>query len=380
MPDDVVPLIAALVGIPSVNPLIAPSEGTGEKAIAHFACTWLGDHGVRAWIEEAAPGRLNVVAEVGPGNGPTLVLCAHLDTVGTEGMTIPPFDATVTDGRLYGRGAYDMKGSVAAIMVAMAQCASRLPRGRVLAALVADEEHGSLGAFDFVRRHPADACIVTEPSPDGGLVLAHKGFVWAEVTTTGRAAHGSRWDLGVSAIGKMGPVITALEEFDRTELRRRSHPLVGNASMHCALIDGGTGLSTYAPSCRLQIERRTLPGETPDQVRDELVEIVRRADDTAAVAITFTRNPSVCDRGERIASCVRDAVTHVHRNAPRETGVGFWMDAAVFSGAGIPTVNVGPTGEGAHAAVEWVDVRSVEHLTEVLVEAARRFVGERRDR
>jgi acetylornithine deacetylase len=382
MSNDLVSVLASLVSIPSVNPSIAPAEGTGESAIVDYACSWLNDHGVRAWTEEAAPGRPNVVAEVGSPSMPALVFCAHLDTVGTEGMTLPPFEPRVQDGRLYGRGAYDMKGSVAAIMIAMARLAAssefRSGRGRVLAALVADEEHGSLGAFDFVRRHPATACIVTEPAPEGGLVLAHKGFVWADVITTGRAAHGSRWDLGVSAIAKMGGVITALDEFDRTELRRRTHPLVGSASMHCALIDGGTGLSTYAPSCRLQVERRTLPGETPEQVRDEIQTVVRTVDETAQVAIAFSRNPSVCDRNAPVVSCVRDAVTHVTDEVPREVGVGFWMDAAVFSAAGIPTVNYGPLGEGAHAAVEWVDLASVERLADVLTESARRFAASTR--
>jgi acetylornithine deacetylase len=360
------------VAVPSVNPSIAPAEGTGEAAIAECARAWLESHGVRAWLEDAAPGRPNVIAEVDAGEGPTLVLCAHLDTVGTEGMTIPPFEPRIDGDRVYGRGAYDMKGSAAAIMAAMAALAPSHRGGRVMAALVADEEHASLGAFDFVRRHPADACIVTEPA-EGALVLAHKGFVWADIVTEGHAAHGSRWDLGVSAIGRMAPIVAALEEFDRSELRRRVHPLVGPASLHCAMIEGGTGLSTYAPSCRLQVERRTIPGETPDQVRDELTSVARRAGGDVRVEVTFARDPCVCDRDARIVSCVRDAVSEIAGRAPVEAGVGFWMDAAVFSAAGIPTVNYGPSGEGAHAAVEWVSIPSVVQLADVLVNAARRY-------
>jgi acetylornithine deacetylase/succinyl-diaminopimelate desuccinylase-like protein len=369
--DTIVDVTSRLVAIPSVNPAIAPAEGTSESAVAEFARAWLQDHGVRATLEEAAPGRPNVVADVGAGDGPTLVLCAHLDTVGTEGMTIPPFEPRVDGDRLYGRGAYDMKASAAAIMVAMAHlAASHL--GRVRAALVCDEEHASLGAFDFVRRHRADACIVTEPA-EGGLVLAHKGFVWVDVVTTGRAAHGSRWDLGVSAIGRMAPIIAAIEAFDRDELRRRVHPLVGPASLHCALISGGTGLSTYAPECRLQIERRTLPGETPEQVREEIVSVVSRTGADARVEVAFARDPCVCDSTARIAGCVRDAVSGVTGHTPADAGVGFWMDAAVFAAAGVPTVNYGPVGDGAHAAVEWVDIPSVVRLAEVLVSATRRY-------
>ncbi|MBA2245021.1 MAG: M20/M25/M40 family metallo-hydrolase, partial [Gemmatimonadetes bacterium] len=246
-----VEVVQQLVRVPSVNPTLVPEEGQGETQIAAFACQWLTAHGVRAWIEEAAPGRPNAVAEVGDGDAPTLVLCAHLDTVGTAGMTIPPFEPRIENGRIYGRGSYDMKGSAGAVMAAAAALAHEgALRGTVRLALVADEEYASVGAADYVRRHPADACILTEPS-EGRLVLAHKGFVWAEVVTRGRAAHGSRWDLGESAIGRMGRIIATLEEFDRTELRARTHPLVGPASLHCALISGGVGLSTYAPACRL---------------------------------------------------------------------------------------------------------------------------------
>jgi acetylornithine deacetylase len=371
-PALVLDAVQTLVRIPSVNPTIAPGEGTGEQAVAAAARDWLLGHGVNAWLEEAAPDRPNCVAEVGGGDGPVVVFCAHLDTVGTTGMTIPPFDPEREGGRLYGRGSYDMKGSAGAIMGAAVTLAPSLVGGRVLIALVADEEDASAGAADFVERHRADACIVTEPS-EGNLVLAHKGFVWIEVTTRGTAAHGSRWDLGVSAVGRMAPIVSAIERFDREELRKRSHPLVGPASMHCAVIEGGTGWSTYAPDCRLRIERRTIPGETAEQALGEIDAIVRATGQEAQARIVFARPPLVSDREQRIASCVRAAVTHVTGVAPHEIGVAYWMDAAIFAAAGIPTVNYGPTGEGAHAAVEWVDIDSVVTTARVLVESARRF-------
>ena len=361
-------LIADLVRIPSVNPQIAPAEAHGEAAIAKFACDWLNAHGVRAWQEEAAPGRPNAVAELGAGGGPTLVLCAHLDTVGTAGMP-GAFEPRFEDGRIYGRGAYDMKASAAAIMSAAAELAQQTLRGRVVLALVADEEYASIGAADFVQRHPADACIVTEPS-EGKLILAHKGFLWAEIVTTGKAAHGSRWDLGVSAIGKTAAIISAIEQFDHEELRRRVHPLVGSASMHCALIEGGSGLSTYAAECRLKIERRSLPGEAASDVEREIRQL---AGDDASVDCFFGRSPFTVDRDAPIVSCVRDAAAEITGQAPVETGVSYWMDAAIFAEAGIATVNYGPGGAGAHETVEWVDVASVENCAKVLVNAARRF-------
>jgi len=372
LPDSIVALASELVRIPSVNPAIAPDEGHGEQAVAAFACEWLAARGVRAWLEEASPGRPNAVAEVNGDDGPTLVLCAHLDTVGTAGMTIPPFTPTVRDGRLYGRGSYDMKGAAAACMAAAAALRSGPLAGRVLLALVADEEHASVGAADFVRRHRADACILTEPSA-GTLVLAHKGFVWAEILAHGRAAHGSRWDLGVSAIGRMGRIIAALERFDRETLRPRTHPLVGPASLHCALVKGGTGISTYAPDCRLSVERRTLPGETPEAVLEELRAVVRDAGEDAEVSLLLDRPPLTCDADSAVARCVRDAARDVTGTPPAECGVAYWMDAALFSAAGIPTVNLGPDGAGAHEEVEWADIASLVACARTLVECARSF-------
>ena len=373
----VVDAVQTLVRAPSVNPALASAGetaagATGEASVAVAARDWLERHGVRAWLEEAAPGRPNVVAKVGTGDGPTLALCAHLDTVGTDGMTIPPFDPAVEDGKLFGRGSYDMKGSAGAILAAAASLAHDALGGRVLLALVADEEHASLGAQDFVRRHRADACVVTEPS-EGALILGHKGFVWAEVVTRGVAAHGSRWDLGVSAIARMGRIVAALDAFDRDTLRARVHPLVGPASMHCALIEGGSGLSTYAPECRVKVERRTIPGETPAQVLDELRQVASACGEPAAVTLLLDRPPLLCDREARVVTCVREAVQSVTGQAPAEAGVAYWMDAAIFSAAGIPTVNYGPSGAGAHAAVEWVDVASLVACAGALVQAARRF-------
>lgn len=365
-------LLRELIAIPSVNPTLSPGEGTGEGEIAEFCREWLVGHGVRAWLEEAGPGRPNVLAEVGRGHAPTLVFCGHIDTVWTEGMEIPPFEPREEGGRLYGRGGYDMKGGVAAIMCAAAALSREELPHRVLLALVCDEEAASLGADDFVRRHRADACILTEPS-DCELVLAHKGFAWAEIVTKGVAAHGSRWEEGVSAIGRMARIVAELERFDREVLRRRVHPLVGPASMHCSKIEGGEGFSTYAAECKLGVERRTIPGETAEQVLRELHECVVRAGEEAEITIPFHRLPLESDRLSPVARAVREAARVVTGREPAERGVAYWMDAAVFAGAGIPAVDFGGTGAGAHATVEWTDVDSWVTTARVLVEAAKRF-------
>lgn len=381
--DETIALLQDLVRIPSVNPVLAPEEPHGEGRVAAFIRDWLSARGIEARLEEVAPGRPNVVAEITGGNGPTLVLCGHIDTVGTAGMTIPPFEPRAENGRIYGRGSFDMKGGVAAILAAGAALARATREGgpipgTVRLALVADEELTSLGADQFAARYRADGCILAEAT-GGQLILAHKGFVWATLRTTGRAAHGSRWDLGRSAIGAMGRVIAALEAHDARELRARTHPLVGPASMHCALVQGGVGLSTYAPDCVLRIERRTLPGETPEAVLADLRRVVADAGEAAEVTLDLARPAMSCDPASRLARAVREAARSVTGSAPEEAGVGYWADSAIFAGAGIPALIYGPSGEGAHEAVEWVDVDSVLRCAEVYVDAARRFCAPSHD-
>jgi acetylornithine deacetylase len=366
-------LLRQLIGIPSVNPTLAPDESDGEAVLADFACKWFAEHGVHAWLEEAAPGRPNVVAEVG-GDGPTLVFCAHIDTVSAAGMEISPFEPRLEGRHVYGRGSYDMKGGVAAAMAAAVALKDTDLPGRIRVALVVDEEHSSIGADDFVARHEADACIITEPT-EGRLILSHKGFVWSALTTRGVAAHGSRWDLGVSAIGKMGRIVAELERFDKSELRNRTYPQLGPASLHCATIQGGTGVSTYAHECRLEIERRTLPGESPEQVQQELADAVHAAGEEAEIDCYFHRTPMVCPTDAPIARAVREAARATAGVTPEEAGVAYWTDAAIFDAAGIPTLNYGPAGQGAHAAVEWVDLDSVIACARVLSEAASRFLN-----
>jgi acetylornithine deacetylase len=371
---DPVELLASLVRIPSVNPSLAPEEATGEAAIASFIRDWLEKHGVPATLEEAAPGRPNVVGRIEGGPGPTLVFCAHIDTVGTAGMTIPPFEPAQREGKLHGRGSFDMKGGLAAVLTAGVRLQQAGIPGTLLLALVADEEYTSLGADHFVANHRADACVLTESS-EGDLIVAHKGFVWLKIRTEGRAAHGSRWDLGKSAIASMARIVDAMERFDRVTLRSRAHELVGPASMHCAQIQGGVGISTYAAECTVRAERRTLPGESPEQVAEEVRALVAGIGETAEVTIEFSRPPLLCDPSAPIVTAMRDAVKDVTGASPRNKGVGYWMDAAVFAAAGIPTVDYGPTGFGAHEAVEWVEINSVRRCADVLVRGAERYLN-----
>src|SRR3954465_3549106 len=230
-------LVAELVAIDSANPDLVPG-GAGEAQIASFVADWLRGAGLDVELVESAPGRRSVVATArGAGDGPSLMLNAHLDTVGVGGMD-RPFGPQVSDGRLYGRGAYDMKGSLAACMVAAATVAQEGLPGDVVVAAVVDEEYASIGTQSVPEHVRTDAAIVTEPT---GLrvCVAHKGFVWAEIETIGRAAHGSRSAEGVAAITKMAPVLPRLSTLQESLGRAGGHPLVGPPSVHASLIEGG---------------------------------------------------------------------------------------------------------------------------------------------
>jgi acetylornithine deacetylase len=357
-------LASDLVRIDSVNPDLVPGAA-GEGEIARFVAEWLERAGLDVETEEVAPGRCNVVAVArGSGGGRSLLLNAHMDTVGVAGME-KPFEPRADEGRLYGRGAYDMKASLAGIMFAGAEAAASDLRGDVIVTAVCDEEVGSIGSAAVANRLRADAAIVAEPTEER-LAVAHRGFAWFEIETRGRAAHGSRPDLGEDAIVRMGEVLVRLEGLDRTLQETQPHPLLGTGSLHASLIEGGTELSTYPDRCLLTAERRTLPGETADQVEVEALGLLGGLPGSARV--TFFREPFEASEEAEIASLVAR-----HAGGPEVVGVPFWADSALFAAAGIPTVLYGPSGEGAHAAVEWVDVASAERCAAVYASVALEF-------
>src|SRR5439155_15217379 len=300
--------------------------------------------------EEAAPARPNVIAIArGTGGGRTLLLNAHTDTVG-NGERAEPFVPRVEDGRLHGRGSLDMKGGLAACLVAAAAAGRRALRGDVVVTAVVDEEVASVGTESALRRLHADAAIVAEPTRMRACV-AHKGFVAFEVETRGRAAHGSRPDLGIDAIAKMGHVLVRLEALDRSLRERSPHPLVGGGSLHAGVIAGGSEFSTYPSRCVLQAERRTVPGESLAQVEAEiggLIERLSREDPQfkASWRTVAAREPFEVDEGEEIVRLVS-----TYAGATDVVGESFWTDAALIGKRQIPVVVFGPGGEGAHADV-----------------------------
>ncbi|AFZ69435.1 ArgE/DapE family deacylase [Deinococcus peraridilitoris] len=373
---DLVSLLDMLVRIDSINPSLVPG-GAGEANIARALAQLLTQQGVKVELDEAAPGRTSVIATVkGRGGGRALMLNAHLDTVGVSGMTAP-FTPRIEHGRMYGRGTYDMKGALAACILALLSARGVDLRGDVILTAVADEEHASLGMQSVLTRVTADAAIVAEPT---GLQLctAHKGFTWHEITTHGRAAHGSRADLGVDAISHMGRVLVALEQLNRNLQQRAAHPLLGHASLHASLIDGGQELSSYPERCTLRLERRTLPGESVTQIEAELKDLLAdlgAQDPTfqAELKLTLAREPFSTPPTAEISRHLLEQAERILGRAPAKVGQGFWMDAALIAASGIPTIVFGPDGSGAHATEEWVDLDSLRACTDILTATIRVF-------
>jgi acetylornithine deacetylase len=355
-------LLADLVRIDSVNPDLIDGAA-GEDEIARFVAGWLESAGLEVEVEEVAPGRVNAVGIArGSGGGRTLLLNAHLDTVGVAGME-RPFEPAVEDGRLHGRGSYDMKAGLAAIMLAGAEAVRAGLRGDVIVTAVCDEEVASIGTARVAERYRADAAIVSEPT-EMRLALAHKGFVGFEIQTKGRAAHGSRPDLGIDAIAHMGHVLVGIEELDRRLRAEPTHPLLGSGSLHASVIEGGQEYSSYPERCLLKGERRTIPGESREHVVGELRELLGEVE--GEIRVVVAREPFETPADAEIAELVSR-----HAGGPEIVGVPFWADSALLASAGIPTVVFGPAGEGAHAVEEWVDLASAERCAEIYTAVAR---------
>jgi acetylornithine deacetylase len=369
-------LLSDLVSINSINPDLVPGS-PGEAEIAHYIADWLKLADLEVQLVESVSGRPNVVGIArGTGGGKTLLLNGHMDTVGIAGMSDAhkPF---IKEGRLYGRGSYDMKGGVVACMLAIAEARKERLRGDVIFMAVIDEEYASVGTLDLANRFHADGAIVAEFT-ELQLILAHRGFVWLEVETIGKAAHGSRPDLGVDAIVKMGKVLVEIEKLDQNLRANPTHPLLGSGSLHASLIQGGQELSSYPERCLFSAERRTLPGESPESVEAEFLKIIRdiRRSDSSFNAIVrrgIDRSPLETSEEADIVKAIQSVSAKVLNHPPQIAGVQFWTDAAVLSAAGIPSVLFGPAGSGAHAVEEWVDLASVKVCAEIYLATAMRF-------
>jgi acetylornithine deacetylase len=367
---DAVALARALVRVPSVNPSLEEG-GTGEAEVAELCAGWLEGWGFQVERSFAAPGRANVVARMGKGPR-RILLNGHLDTVGVGGMTVPPFQGEVVDGRLLGRGSCDMKGGIASILSAAAALAREgWEEGELVVALVADEEHASIGAQALVEAGlTADLCVVCEPT-SLAVAPAHKGFAWTEVVVHGRAAHGSRPERGIDAIRNMGQLLVALSEIEARLEAAPAHPLLGRGSIHAGTVVGGRAPSVYPDLCTLVLERRLLPGEAVAQGEAEIRELVARLearipDFRATVTGGLTRPGTEVAEDHTLVLGLLQAMVG-QGLAPVVAPMSAWVDAAVFNEAGIPSVCFGPGSiEQAHAADEWCPIEEIEVAARVL--------------
>lgn len=372
---DALALAQALVRVDSRNPALV-ADGPGEHDAATLLAAVLRAWGFRVEIQDVRPGRPNVLARIGPPGARVLMFNGHLDVVSTEGMTHSPFGAEIRDGRLYGRGAADMKGGLAAMCAAgvRAHDAGSLT-AELLIAAVADEEHESLGTRAMLDAGVrADAAVVTEPTRLA-ICPAHRGFAWIRVIVRGRAAHGSRYDLGIDAIRHTGLLLAELDALERDVLPGRTHALLGRGSLHASFIEGGTGLSTYPDHCALTLERRLLPGERAEDAVAEVEAACGRVRSaapgfTAKVSLLFTAGASDVSADAPVVRALRRALDEANEPVAVQ-GMSAWTDAALLNDAGIPAICFGPGDIGlAHAAEEWVDVLEIERATRVLARLA----------
>ena len=365
---DPLPLLRDLVAVDSVNPDLVPGA-PGEGAVADTVAAWAQAAGLEVHVQEVEPGRPNVVAVArGQGGGRSLMLNAHLDVVGVEGYDAP-FAVVETGDRWSARGVHDTKAGLATALTIAAEAVREPLRGDVVVTAVVDEECGSKGTVALIGAWRADAAVVLEPT-ELRIVTDHRGWAWGRLVVHGRAAHGSRPDLGVDAIVHLAPVLAGLADLQRDLAGRPPHPELGHASVHASLVAGGAEMSTYPARCVLDVERRFLPGEDVTTLRAELHALAARveAPATAEVSTSMARAPLHTPRDTAVVTALTDAGPRLPiGDAP------FWTDAALLSEAGIPAVVFGPGGGGIHETYEWLDLASFAEFTRVLRAATRAF-------
>ncbi len=369
MKNRIITLLSELVRINSVNRTL--SKGPGEREIAEFIAQDLKTRKLDAEIQSVGDNLQNVVAIIsGNAHDRSLLLNAHLDTVGVKGME-DPFTLKRKGNKLYGRGTYDMKGSVAIMLLLADYFTQHPPRLDILLTFVSDEEDKSTGMEYLVEKWLPQV----SPAPVGGIFLepteenigvCHKGFTWYELAVTGKAAHGSRPEQGIDAIL---PLRSALEELSNIQAEFSGYnpdPLLGYPSIHSSIIKGGSELSIIPSRSCLQWERRSLPDESPQDLHYEMERIIQAAnhhagDHTAKGRKFFVRPPyRVPDDAE-----ILERLQKVFPQS-KPVGLSFWADSALAGAMGIPSVLFGPIGHGAHAIDEWVSLKSLLNVYEVL--------------
>ncbi|SPO01596.1 related to diaminopropionate ammonia-lyase [Cephalotrichum gorgonifer] len=376
--DDPVSLCQALV---QINSSVPSAAGPGETEIARYVTSWLSHRDIETHWIEPIPGRPSVVGVVrGARGGKSLMLNGHMDTVTNSSYDGDALSGHIKDGKLYGRGSADMKSGLAAILTTLAAAKARPLAGDVIFTGVADEEDMSIGTEQvLLAGWRADAAIVCEPTGED-LVVGHKGFAWFEVDILGRAAHGSRFDLGMDAIRLAGYFLVALDKYAKRLRDGPEQPSLGLPSVHASMIKGGEEVASYPAKCTITIERRTVAGETDEQVLAEVEGLLREAaqevrDLKYDVRTLFTRKPYEIESSHPLVSLVSDQIKTASGKEPTLRTEAFWTDCALISDAGMPVVMYGPRGEGLHSMEEWADVESIRSVASTLEAITQTFCG-----
>jgi acetylornithine deacetylase len=368
-------LLEEFVRINSVNPMLEANT-PGETQLAEFVRDWCDSRNLETQWIEPVKGRPSVIAIArGRGGGRSLMLNAHLDTVGVTGMT-DPFTPRIENGFLFGRGACDMKASLAVCLKILERAQDLQLSGDVILTAVSDEEHGGIGTESVLEVCNADAAILTEPT---GLevCVAHRGFAVFEIEIIGRASHSSQPELGINAINGLGWVLLEIENLNQNLERCEPHPLLGHGHAQATMVAGGFALFTTPASARVSLERRTLPGESRDVIETEVREMLERIRNqhpefVATFSTVLHREPFSVDEQTPILQTVTRAL-QAHNLEPTVTGAPYWMDSALIAAKGIPTVILGPTAHDLHGTNERVDLSEVETLEQVLLSVIQDF-------
>jgi len=362
-------LLAELIALPSVNPAFLPPRHplAGEKNVADFLAATAARAGLEVEFQKVLPGRANVIARLLPKNKirQTILLAPHLDTVGADGTQFIP---QRKNGRLHGRGACDTKGSVAAMLAALCELAnskSRPLETEIVFAGLIDEEHAQAGSRALAASgFKADLAIVGEPTKLQ-VVTAHKGSLWLELATRGRAAHGATPHLGQNAVHEMARIVDVLETDYAAQLKRKKHRLLGHGTVNVGKISGGTQPNIVPDSCVISIDRRTLPGETENSVRREITLLLKAKKLSAKISSTKLA-PALPLETDFKLPLVQAFLRAAGQKKP--LGVDYFCDAAVLAAGGIPSVVFGPGDIAqAHTADEWISLAELERGKNLLL-------------
>ncbi len=364
-------LLRELIAIPSVNPAFLPAGDAraGESRVADYLAHKADRAGLEIEFQQVFPGRANLLARLTPAGGRIkrrILLAPHMDTVGVADEV--QFKPALKNGRLHGRGACDTKGSVAAMFGALLELTAGGPRPQeteiIFVALV-DEESGQAGSRKLAASGlKADLAIVGEPTLCR-VVTAHKGDLWLQLETRGRAAHGATPHLGRNAVHEMAGAVHLLETDYAASLKRRKHPLLGHGTINVGQIAGGKQPNIVPDKCSIQIDRRTLPGERDAAVRREIVQFLRKGGVKVTLADLRGSEPAPALQTDHRLPMVQSLFKSARQQDP--LGVDYFTDGGVLSAAGMPCVVFGPGSIAqAHTVDEWVAISQLEKATRIL--------------